>query len=308
MKTGNGNGLRIRRLMLISFCFLALFVGAVVAIAGPPENSPVPRVIDFDGALEDQGEPAVGTYLFKFQLVDGVGQDFWESSERELELNGGRFSVRFPDAEEVELEREVELPDVVFRTRPLRLRISVARQGGSYFVLEPDVDINAVPFAVRSEHSENGVPPGTILPFGGTTAPDGYLLCDGSSVSQADYADLFAAIGTAWGTVDDGTHFNLPDLRGRFLRGHDGGLGRDPDAADRSACNAGGAEGDNVGSVQTDEFKSHNHVLSSIGMGNPVNDGSGTNTVRTDTSGNTGNSGGKETRPINAGVKFIVKY
>jgi len=94
------------------------------------------------------------------------------------------------------------------------------------------------------------MPAGVILPFGGATAPTGWLVCDGSQVSRTQYADLFAAIGTAHGSGDGSSTFHLPDFRGRFLRGADGGAGRDPDKASRTAANSGGAVGDAVGSVQ----------------------------------------------------------
>lgn len=57
-------------------------------------------------------------------------------------------------------------------------------------------------------------PPGLISDFGGDTAPDGWLLCDGASYLRADHPELFTAIGTKYGTAD-GTHFNVPDFRGR---------------------------------------------------------------------------------------------
>lgn len=62
-------------------------------------------------------------------------------------------------------------------------------------------------------------PIGTILSFGGVTAPKGFLLCDGSAVSRTDYSALFAVIGTSFGAGDGSTTFNVPDLRGEFLRG-----------------------------------------------------------------------------------------
>lgn len=62
-------------------------------------------------------------------------------------------------------------------------------------------------------------PIGTILPYGGTEAPSGWMLCQGQAVSRTNYADLFAVIGTSFGTGDGSTTFNLPDLRGEFLRG-----------------------------------------------------------------------------------------
>jgi PKD repeat protein len=60
--------------------------------------------------------------------------------------------------------------------------------------------------------------PGLIAPFAGSAVPEGWLLCDGRSVSRADYAALFAAIGTTYGS-SDGATFKVPDLRGRSIFG-----------------------------------------------------------------------------------------
>jgi microcystin-dependent protein len=58
------------------------------------------------------------------------------------------------------------------------------------------------------------MPAGAVVPYAGAAAPTGFLLCNGASVLRTTYADLFTAIGTAFGSVD-GTHFTLPDMRGR---------------------------------------------------------------------------------------------
>lgn len=63
------------------------------------------------------------------------------------------------------------------------------------------------------------IPPGTIAPFAGGTVPSGWLLCDGSTASRSTYSALFAAVGTAHGSGDGSSTFNLPDYRGQFLRG-----------------------------------------------------------------------------------------
>ena len=63
------------------------------------------------------------------------------------------------------------------------------------------------------------VPIGGILPCGGTTAPSGYLICDGSAISRTKYAPLFAVIGTIYGDGDGSTTFNLPDLSDCFVQG-----------------------------------------------------------------------------------------
>lgn len=62
-------------------------------------------------------------------------------------------------------------------------------------------------------------PVGSISAFGGSAAPSGWLLCQGQAVSRTTYAELFSVIGTAFGSGDGSTTFNIPDLRGEFLRG-----------------------------------------------------------------------------------------
>ena len=57
------------------------------------------------------------------------------------------------------------------------------------------------------------LPLGVILPFGGSTPPSNYLLCDGSAISRISYSDLFNVIGTAYGAGDGSTTFNVPDFR-----------------------------------------------------------------------------------------------
>lgn len=61
------------------------------------------------------------------------------------------------------------------------------------------------------------IPIGTINAFAGDTAPTGYLICDGSAVSRTTYSDLFEVIGTTYGSGDDSTTFNLPDIKGRTI-------------------------------------------------------------------------------------------
>ena len=166
----------------------------------------------------------------------------------------------------------------------------------------------------------NLVPAGTILPFGGAAAPGGYIVCDGSSLLRAGvYAKLFAAIGTVWGTAD-GTHFNLPDMRGRFMRGHDDGKGTDPDAASRTASNTGGETGDKVGTVQDHEMDEHTHIQDAhkhtvfVIVCDPTADSgttkrpvSGGILDTSETTATNQNTGGNETRPVNACVNYIIK-
>jgi len=63
---------------------------------------------------------------------------------------------------------------------------------------------------------------GAIKPWTKATAPDGYLVCDGSAVSRTTYADLFAVISTTYGSGDGSTTFNVPQLQGKMPQGYDG--------------------------------------------------------------------------------------
>jgi microcystin-dependent protein len=76
--------------------------------------------------------------------------------------------------------------------------------------------VMAIPAPDPPEPAPDPVPVGAILAYGGTTAPTGYLLCNGALISRATFDDLFAIIGTAFGAGDGSTTFGLPDLRQRF--------------------------------------------------------------------------------------------
>lgn len=167
------------------------------------------------------------------------------------------------------------------------------------------------------------VPVGTIMPYAGSLAGEaleelkakGWLYCDGSPVlKRGEYTDLYHTIGTGYG-APDGDHFNLPDLRGLFLRGRDDGADRDPDWEKRSASKAGGAAKGAVGSYQDDAFETHNHKYKYKQQAHWMKGGSGSNqgagaAVNTskwiETNKLTGRHK-KETRPKNIYVNYIIK-
>lgn len=102
----------------------------------------------------------------------------------------------------------------------------------------------------------NGLmPPGAVAHFALSSAPAGWLKCNGATISRVTYADLFAAIGTTFGAGDGSTTFNLPDLRGEFLRGLDDGRGVDASRA--------------LGSAQGHSLQSHNHQIPTGGGNDP---------------------------------------
>lgn len=158
------------------------------------------------------------------------------------------------------------------------------------------------------------LPAGIIQAYGGTSVPAGWLLCDGSAVLRGAYARLFTAISTAYGNGNGSSTFNVPDLRGLFLRGTDnmgtGAAGRDPDASSRTALISGGNTGDNVGSYEPDEFASHTHAAPTANRATALDGSSnwaGGNTTTSGAVNGTGGAGGSETRPINIYVNYIIK-
>lgn len=149
------------------------------------------------------------------------------------------------------------------------------------------------------------LPVGTIAPFAGpaSSIPAGWLHCNGASLSTTAYPDLFAVIGTGWG--GGGSTFRVPDLRGQFLRGVDGGAGVDSDAGARTAIYSGGNTGDAVGSVQADSFKSHSH--DSITAGSGLTQTVFQSAITTSQTSATSLVGGSETRPKNAAVIYMIR-
>jgi microcystin-dependent protein len=162
--------------------------------------------------------------------------------------------------------------------------------------------------------SRSAVLIGSILPYGGDLTNSelvkeldsrGWLPCDGKSYKISDYPELHKAIGLAFGGNSE--TFNVPDLRGRFMRGVAGESDQDPDRNSRVASAQGGNAGNKVGSVQSDEFKSHTHdykLRGSTNISTPYDyEGAGGGEIQKTTTG----KGGNETRPKNIYVYYIIK-
>lgn len=97
------------------------------------------------------------------------------------------------------------------------------------------------------------VPTGTVIPFAGSTAPTGWVLCDGSAIGRVEYAALFEVIKETYGAGDSSTTFNLPDLRGRTAIGAGQGSG----LSDRPMGQAIGAE---FHTMSLTEMPQHSHL------------------------------------------------
>jgi microcystin-dependent protein len=159
------------------------------------------------------------------------------------------------------------------------------------------------------------IPVSSVIALASSPVPTGFLECNGAAISRTSYSALFTAIGTTYGAGDGSTTFNLPDLRGEFIRGFDNSRGVDV--------------GRGFGSWQADEFKSHAHdspltneadaTSASLYSGRTTTD----TTTYQDITGSsygfgsnhlgekiftTTTAGGAETRPRNIAMLYCIKY
>jgi microcystin-dependent protein len=160
---------------------------------------------------------------------------------------------------------------------------------------------------------------GAIVAWPTATPLSGWLECDGAAVSRTTYADLFAVISDDYGPGNGTTTFNLPDLRGEFIRGFDNGAGNDPDAASRTD-RGDATTGDNVGTKQ--DFAVENAtgrlgkvigdsntvdgVFAAVSAGTGFGTGGGT-LEHVDMDLSTQLQTSTETRPRNVALMWIIK-
>jgi len=225
-----------------------------------------PNLINYQGRLTDvTGTPlSQGTYTLELRLWDSSsnGSLIWGEAHTNVTLlSNGAFGVILGSGSPLITGPTPRVNDLSFAfTDPNRyLGGTVTASNGTQVVgaseIIPRQSLFSVPFALVSA---DGNAPGTISIFAGETSPSGWLPCEGQAISSVVYPALFAAIGTNWGAGGATNDFNLPDLRGVFLRGWNHGQGADPDASSRDG-------GDRVGSYQTDAFASHTHIVSDPG-------------------------------------------
>ena len=158
-----------------------------------------------------------------------------------------------------------------------------------------------------------------------------YLHCDGSEISRTTYSELFNVIGTLYGSGNGSTTFNLPDLRGQFLRGYDAGRGVDSGRAlgswqDDATAKNGLSVNTGGGTKYTNTTGNHRHSYTDYwnatnGHGARIDLGTSAPSSSSRSTAYAGNhshsvninhshsiSGDAETRPKNVAVKFYIRY
>lgn len=318
-----------RRLLTISLAGVAALAAAVGYHVGGARASGIPgmNTLAYAGTLLNNGQPENASHFILLKLWTNGGANVACSTipGGNTTVTNGRFTIPLDPTCVPVIHQN---PDV---------EVEVVVDGASM----GKTSLAAVPYAVEADTASNFapgsaiaslVPPGTIVSFAGVVGgavkpPPGWLLCDGTAVSRLTYSGLFTSIGTGWGSGDGATTFNVPDLRGRFLRGMDGGSGNDPDSASRTSIQAGGNTGATVGTLEGSAFASHTHGINDPGHDHDMTFARdyntpgptryvaypagqlnvNTHTLPSATGITVQASGASETRPANAAVNYIVK-
>jgi microcystin-dependent protein len=252
--------------------------------------------------------------------------------QRKVDINDGALMLSSSGTQNVELTHFSDQTYLyLFRDQTFRLIINniglftidsagVYSLNPVYVPATPTLATQAASKSYVDSTAANTTPPGVIAPYAGTSAPTGWLACQGQVVSQTTYASLYAAISTTWNTGGEGAgNFRLPDLRGMFVRG----------TGTNATGSSSGAVGPSVGAYATDTYLNHSHTATQAahdhsyttpGSNQSYNNGSGGNITTTFNGGgattgtaqpaitvDTSTTGGTETKPKNYGVLYIIK-
>jgi len=294
---------------------LVLGLFATLALAGPP------RQIAYQGILELDGQAVTGNVSLEFFLLNDPADDLaaplWTETQTPVAVSKGRFAVN--------LGSVTPIPATVLTRDSVYLAIKVdGNEMSGRKVLVP------VPYAAESLST----PPGTIVAFAGSVAPDGWLLCDEKLHDVAVYPQLAAVLADTYGG-DGLTTFGVPDLRGRMPLGMDNMGGNPANNVESGAAdmlNGSGGEDVNTTVPQhrhgISDSGNHQHNLKTTCNGGGCNDGNDsiprsalgsidTATFKTLTGGNhnhggnthnAGAAGGVTNMPPFLTLNYIIKH
>ena len=270
-----------------------------------------------DGVLLSHADVTLRISLYPGQSATSAT---WVEEHRVKTDYSGSFGITVGKGIRATNSVASKFSDINFAAVYYWMKIEI-KESGTYH----EISFAALPSTPYSEVASNALPTaGIIVPFAGAVnkIPAGWLLCDGAAISRSEYANLYNAIGVCWGVGDGSTTFNLPDLRGMFLRGVSGNSGNDADADSRGMLNEnGGNTGNNVGSYQGDAIRNITGQFAGVENGayslgafytiaggyrgsgkldndNPVIDFNASRVVPV----------GSDNRPKNVYVNYIIKY
>lgn len=304
-------------------CLLFIFFSFTVVVF-----CEVPNEIRYNGRLKSYGHPVTGNMPFNFKIYDRIqgGTALWESGNQNISLSSGVFTyIIIPDQSRIDWRRKDVWIQIIVDGRELSPREKITSHPYSFHSISAEnlssdkeikiaigekyiyIGIEGDSLYYKSSQSADkqrlGVPPGTVIAFAGSQAPNGYLLCDGRQLDIIRYSDLFRAIGTIYG--GNGTSkFKLPDFRGIFLRGTGG-----------NAAPLGQLQGDAIRNITgrfaktkpardfTGAFYDSNDISHADSNSGTSND---TRAVYFDASKVVPTA--NENRPVNYAVNYYIKY
>jgi microcystin-dependent protein len=252
---------------------LVLGTSAIVMLRAQSAPATTAATLPYHGYLELAGVPVDGKRYVTFTLYNGGGTPTTWSESQTVVVAGGHFTALLGAQTALDdvlktgvppLSIGLTIQDVGSDGLPTGTPIALAgrqqlgaaayaRRGAPGTAFIADSDITSVGGRVY-DRSGAVTPVGAIVAFGGTTAPPGWLLCDGRAVSRDEYAALHSAIGEGWGAGGDATGplFNLPDLRGRAAFGAGQGTGL-------TSRELGQYVGEEAHVLSVAEMPAHNH-------------------------------------------------
>lgn len=245
----------------------------------------------------------LAVYIEGIRLPQGSGVDEWQPDENDP----GRFTLgkSYPDGsilQAVNNEPAGSAPAPLERSRNLS---DVADKAAS----RGNIDV------FSKAETRQMAPAGLVAHFARTSAPSGWLKANGAAVSRTAYADLFAAIGTSFGAGDGVNTFNLPDLRGEFIRSWDDGRGVDSgrspmssqtDAMEKITGTVGRVQFFQTSSDDGALFRTGTQILTSGLTQSAGTVGNGTISIGFDSSRVARTS--TETRPRNIALLACIKF
>ncbi|MFH1808549.1 MAG: phage tail protein [Pseudomonadota bacterium] len=202
---------------------LLICLAPSLALANPP------RQIPYSGQLEQDGVKLSEPVDMLFFLVDdaakGQSEALWSETHSGVSIYGGHFAVVLGSVTPID-------PEVLARSALyLGIEVNGVALSGRKRLLPGAYSVESL-----------AIPAGAIMPFAGTTAPEGWLLCDGSEQLIATYPRLAAVLGTSFGSASAGS-FKLPDLRGRMALGMDNMGGTSANRATAASADVVGGSG-----------------------------------------------------------------
>jgi microcystin-dependent protein len=295
--SSTGNNLNITAGGTLSHTFTSTYSTASVPIRVPDGTASAP-------SITNTGDENTGIF---FGAADEVSISTGGTERAQFDSNGlsvlSQKPVRYYDADNshyVELKAASTVSANVTLTLP-------TSDGDADQYLKTDGSGN---LSWASISSGSLVPTGAVFAMAVSTVPSGYLECNGNAVSRTTYSDLFSVIGTTWGAGNGSSTFNLPDLRGEFVRGWDNGRGVD--------------SGRSFASSQADSVTDHTHTVLADGTSGNVD-----STIVTDNNANnafdadggfdkyvkgigtfaagSSTTATTETRPRNIAMMYVIK-